>query len=448
MSRDPGATADVHSGRMTILVLGSGAREHALAWRLARDGHRVVSAPGNPGCARVGACRPVDPLDPAAVVGLARDVGASLVVVGPEAPLVAGVADALVAAAIPVFGPGARAARLEGSKSFAKEFMARHGLPTAPFFACDDLDAVDRALAALVPAGDGRVVVKADGLVAGKGVLVAERAAARAFAAGCLDGSRFGDAGRRVVVEAFLPGEEVSLFFLSDGARVARFPPARDAKRLGDGDRGPNTGGMGAFAPSDLDPGLARRIEETVALPTVAAMAAEGSPFRGLLYVGLMIGPDGPQVLEFNARFGDPETQVLLPLVEGDFGELLLECARGRLVSPLLVGPGATVGVVLAAAGYPEAPRAGDPVRGLERWPAPAEEDREGRWCFHAGTRRVDGDLVAAGGRVVTVVARAADRESARRRAYVGLSRLDLAGGQARRDIAGPGPVEARAWTS
>ena len=222
---------------MTILVLGAGAREHALAWRLAADGHRVVSAPGNPGCARVGVCLPLDPADPVAVVAAARSARADLVVVGPEAPLVAGVVDALAAAGIPAFGPRAAAARLEGSKAFAKEFMARHGLPTARFAVCDDAASLERALDALVDER-GRVVVKADGLVAGKGVLVAaDRAQARAFAAACLSGARFGAAGRRVVVEAFAPGEEASLFFLCDGERVARFLPARDYKRLADGDR-------------------------------------------------------------------------------------------------------------------------------------------------------------------------------------------------------------------
>ena len=290
-------------------------------------------------------------------------------------------------------------------------------------------------------------MLKADGLAAGKGVLVAgERSEAVAFARACLEEGRFGPAGARLVVEACLPGEEVSLFFLSDGARLARFLPARDFKRLGDGDRGPNTGGMGAYAPGDLDPALAERIERTIALPTIRGLAAEGAPFRGLLYVGLMIGSDGARVLEYNARFGDPETQVLLPLVAGDLGALLLECARGALVSPLAFRPGATVGVVLAAAGYPDAPRAGDVIAGLEAWPAPDEEDQEGRWCFHAGTkRRDDGAYVSAGGRVLTVVARAADRATARARAYEGLARLGLDGGQARGDVALAG---GPAWKS
>lgn len=435
---------------MKILVLGSGAREHALAWRLARDGHRVVTAPGNPGCARVGACRVLDLEDRSAVVTVAREERADLVVVGPESPLVAGVVDALEDAGIPAFGPRAAAARLEGSKAFAKQFMARHGLPTAPFFVCDDLAAVDAALAALAPRAGGRVVVKADGLVAGKGVRVAEGPTeARAFAAECLDGGRFGEAGRRLVIEEFLPGEEVSLFFLSDGSDVAAFLPARDAKRLEDGDRGPNTGGMGAFAPADVPAELVHAITETVARPTIAGLAREGAPFRGLLYVGLMLGAAGPRVLEYNVRFGDPETQVLLPLLEGDLGLALLGCATGRLASPLAFGEGACVGVVLAAPGYPGAPLAGRPLAGLEAWPDPGAEDREQRWCFHAGTRAgADGRLVTAGGRVVTVVARAENRERARARAYEGLARLTLEGGQARRDIAASLQSGVSSWTS
>ncbi len=425
---------------MIVLVLGSGAREHALAWRIARDGHRVFAAPGNPGVSRVATCLPCDILDPAAVLVTAHGCGAQLVVVGPEAPLLAGVVDALAAAGIPAFGPTRAAARLEGSKSFAKEFMARHGIPTAPFAVCDDLPAVERALSAF----GAPVVVKADGLVAGKGVLVAATAdEARGFATVCLSGTRFGDAGRRVVIEAFLPGVERSLFYLADGARVTAFPPARDYKRLGDEDCGPNTGGMGAYAPAELDPDLVRAVEETVARPTIAGLAAEGTPFRGLLYVGLMIDGTGFRVLEYNARFGDPETQALLPLVAGDLAEHLLGAARGELAGRLAVVPGATVGVVLAAPGYPDASRAGETIAGLEDWPAPAQEDDERTWCFHAGTRRDGTQIVTAGGRVLTIVAHAADRATARERAYAGLGRLHLDGGQWRSDVARKEP----AWT-
>ncbi|MGH7725472.1 MAG: phosphoribosylamine--glycine ligase, partial [Candidatus Eiseniibacteriota bacterium] len=301
------------------------------------------------------------------------------------------------------------------------------------FEVVDDVDrAVDAARRLGYPA-----VLKVDGLAAGKGVLVARDAAeARAFAFECLVGGRFGAAAERLVVEAFLPGEEASLFFLTDGERVRRFLPARDYKRLADGDEGPNTGGMGAFAPARLDPALAQHVEDAVARPTLAALAAQGAPFRGLLYVGLMIGPAGPRVLEFNARFGDPETQVLLPLVDGDLGALLLECAEGRLASPLSFREGATVGVVLAAPGYPEAPRTGETIDGLDAWPAPDAEDRAECWCFHAGTKLEDGRVVTSGGRVLTVVARAADRAESRRRAYEAAARLRFPGAQVRTDVA------------
>jgi phosphoribosylamine--glycine ligase len=419
---------------MKILVVGSGAREHALAWRLARDGHAVLAAPGNPGIARVAALRPVAAQDTDALVALARSEAVDLVVVGPEAPLAAGLADALSASGVRVFGPTQAAARIESSKAFAKEIMAEAKIPTA---SARVVSTVEEAMAA-VRALSFPVVLKADGLAAGKGVLVAEDSdEAHAFAASCLESARFGHAGARLVVEEFLAGEEASLFFLSDGLRVRRFLAARDYKRLHDGDRGPNTGGMGAYAPAPLDAATARAVEEKVALPALEAMTARGTPFRGLLYAGLMLTASGPRVLEFNARFGDPETQVLLPLVAGDLGELLDECARGALASPLEFEPGSAVGVVLAAPGYPEAPKDGAPIGGLDVWPDPTREDDDGCWCFHAGTRRDEnGQTVAAGGRVLTVVARASDRDAARRRAYAGLDRLSLAGGQARRDVA------------
>jgi phosphoribosylamine--glycine ligase len=426
---------------MKILVVGGGAREHALAWRLSHDGHDVLAAPGNPGIARVASLRPVAASDTPDLVALAQDEAVDLVVVGPEAPLAAGLADALLAGGVRVFGPSAAAARLESSKAFAKEIMAEARIPTAQARVATT---VEQAMAAAKELGFP-VVLKADGLAAGKGVLVAQdKDEAHAFAASCLESARFGHAGSRLVVEEFLAGEETSLFFLSDGERVRRFVAARDFKRLFDGDRGPNTGGMGAFAPAPLDAHTARAAEEKIALPALAALAARGTPFQGLLYVGLMLTHDGPRVLEFNARFGDPETQVLLPLVEGDFGALLDECARGRLESPLRFAAGAAVGVVLASAGYPDAPRAGDEVKGLREWPAPAREDEDACWCFHAGTKDEGGGrIVATGGRTLTVVARAADKESARQRAYLGLDRLALSGGHARRDVAAAQPAIA-----
>lgn len=425
---------------MRILLIGSGAREHALAWRLASSHNEIHAAPGNPGIARVARCHDVAVDDLAAQVALARAHAVDLVVVGPEAPLAAGLVDALEAAGIHAFGPTRAAARLESSKVFAKEFMARHRIASAPFrvetTASGTLDAAREF--------GWPAVLKADGLAAGKGVVIARgEAEARAFADACLVDRRLGEAGARLVIEPFLPGEEASLFFLSDGTRVTRFPPARDFKRIFDGDRGPNTGGMGAFAPFGLSDSMYSRIENEVALPTIAGMAAEGSPFRGLLYVGVMLDGDEARVLEYNARFGDPETQVLLPLVEGDLGARLLECARGQLASPLSFSREACVGVVLAASGYPDAPREGGEIEGLARWPSIAEEDRAATWCFHAGTRAEGGRIFAAGGRVLTVVARRPRVAEARQAAYEALGRLALAGGQARSDIAGaPQPVE------
>ncbi len=418
---------------MHILVVGSGAREHALAWHLARSGHRVDAAPGNPGIARAARCHDTRLDDVSGMVTLAGKLAVDLVVVGPEAPLAAGLVDALNEKGILVFGPTRAAARLESSKVFAKEFMARHGIPSARFKVVDTpLGAIEAARGFGWP-----VVLKADGLAAGKGVLVAkDESEARAFAIACLTDRRFGESGARLVVEAFLPGEEASVFFLSDGARVRAFPPARDAKRLADGDEGPNTGGMGAFAPAALDRGTLAWIEREVADKTLAGMAAEGTPFKGLLYVGLMLGPDGPRVLEFNARFGDPETQALLPLVTSDLGVLLAECAKGELRSPLECASGGAVAVVVAAPGYPEQPRTGDAIGGLSDWPNPETENAEGLWCFHAGTRLEDGKLVSAGGRVLTVVALRMNVVTARRAAYEGLARVKLEGGQARRDIA------------
>jgi len=418
---------------MRILVVGSGAREHALAWRLSLAGHELHAAPGNPGIARVARCHDAGASDVQLQVALAEGLAVDLVVVGPEAPLALGLVDALAARGIAAFGPTRAAARLESSKAFAKEFMARHGIATAAFKVART---VEEALAAAALFGYP-CVLKADGLAAGKGVVVAAtEAEARLFARLCLEDAHFGEAGATIVVEQFLPGEEASLFFLCDGKRVRRFPPARDFKRLLAGDTGPNTGGMGAFAPAPLSPELCARIEAEVALPTLAGMAGEGAAFRGLLYVGLMIGRNGVRVLEYNARFGDPETQVLLPLLEGDPAELFAACAHGTLETDMRFSDEASVGVVLAAPGYPDAPRPGGTLRGLDLWPSPEEEDERATWCFHAGTKTEGGQLVAAGGRVLTMVARRPTLPEARAAAYAALQAVTLEGGQSRPDIA------------
>jgi phosphoribosylamine--glycine ligase len=401
-----------------VLVIGSGAREHALCLALAADPAvtALICAPGNAGTAAVAEQRGVDALDPAAVAALAQDVAADLVVVGPEAPLVAGVADAVRAAGIACFGPSKHAARLEGSKAFAKDVMTAAGVPTARARVGTTADEVAAALDEFGPP----YVVKDDGLAAGKGVVVtSDRAEALAHGAAC----------ERVVVEEFLDGPEVSLFCVTDGRAVVPLLPAQDFKRLGDGDTGPNTGGMGAYAPlAWLPDTLIDDVLREVARPTVDEMARRGTPFAGLLYVGLALTSRGPRVVEFNARFGDPETQVVLALLETPLAGLLHAAATGVLAAhpPLRWREGAAVTVVLAAAGYPGAPRTGDVLTGA---------DQPG--VIHAGTRRRDdGAVVSSGGRVVSATAVGDTLEEARERAYRLVAGIDLPGGQFRRDIA------------
>jgi phosphoribosylamine--glycine ligase len=401
-----------------VLVVGSGAREHALCLALAADPSvtALICAPGNAGTAAVAEQRGVDPHDGAGVAGLAGEVRADLVVIGPEAPLVAGVADAVRAAGIACFGPSAAAAQLEGSKAFAKEIMAGAGVPTAAARACTTAQEVADALDEFGPP----YVVKDDGLAAGKGVLVtSDRAEALAHAAAC----------GRVLVEEFLDGPEVSLFCLTDGATVIPLLPAQDFKRIGDGDTGPNTGGMGAYAPLPwLPDGTVDRVVRTVAQPTVDELARRGTPFAGLLYVGLAMTAKGPRVVEFNARFGDPETQVVLALLESPLGELLHAAATGRLAghAALQWRDGYAVTVVVAAAGYPGTPRTGDVITG---------SDRQG--VVHAGTRRRDdGAVVSSGGRVLSLTATGATLADARRRAYELVAQVELPGGIYRTDIA------------
>jgi phosphoribosylamine--glycine ligase len=418
---------------MRVLVIGNGAREHALVSRLATDSavSHLMCAPGNPGTAR--AARQVDVRlsDPDAILALAAAERIDLTIVGPEAPLSMGVADRFAAAGLLLLGPTAAAARLESSKAFAKDFMLRWSVPTARFRVCDTEQA---ALAAIHAAEFGfPVVVKADGLAAGKGVVIAaDRAAAAEAVAGMMRERRFGDAGRRVVIEECMTGPEVSFFVLSDGARAVPIGTAQDHKRIFDGDRGPNTGGMGAFAPSPLvDASVHARIMDAIVAPVIAGMAAEGHPFRGFLYVGLMLTSDGPRVIEFNVRLGDPEAQVILPLVDEPLLPLLAAAASGDLRQPrIAIGSERHVGVVMASRGYPESSESGVPIHGV------AEAEREpGVTVFHAGTVERGGSLLTNGGRVLTVAGRGADFGQAIARAYAGVQRISFDGMQYRHDI-------------
>jgi phosphoribosylamine--glycine ligase len=412
-----------------VLVIGSGAREHALVRALAADPavDAVVAAPGNPGIDAIALCRelPAGPEDGAGIAALAQEVGADLVVIGPEAPLVAGAADAVRAAGIDCFGPTAEAARLEGSKAFAKEVMAAADVPTSLSRVCTSLDQVADALDAF----GAPHVVKDDGLAGGKGVVVTdERARALAHAAHCLAGP-----GSTVVVEEFLDGPEVSLFCLTDGTTVVPLAPAQDFKRVGDGDEGPNTGGMGAYSPLDWVPeGLTQHVVDRIAQPTIDEMRRRGTPFAGVLYVGLAITARGPQVVEFNARFGDPETQVVLARLLTPLGVVLQATARGALaeIPPLRWREQHAVTVVVAAKGYPQSPRTGGRIHGLD-------EVGDDAYVLHAGTARAkDGAIVSAGGRVLSVVALGDDLEQARHRAYAAVDRIELDGSHHRTDIA------------
>ena len=408
---------------LTVLVIGTGGREHALARALSLDPAvaAVHAAPGNPGMAAVATLHPVDPMDGEAVAGLAATLGADLVVVGPEAPLVAGVADAVTARGIACFGPSGEAARLEGSKTFAKLVMDTAGVPTAAARTCATAEEVTAALDEFGPP----YVVKDDGLAAGKGVVVTEdRQAAVDHAAGC----------DRVVIEEYLDGPEVSLFAITDGTTVYPLQPAQDFKRIREHDEGPNTGGMGAYTPLPWAPdGLVDEVLATVLQPTVDEMARRGTPFAGLLYAGLALTSRGTRVVEFNARFGDPETQPLLALLDSSLAELLLGAATGTLaeVAPPAWKPGAAVAVVLASRGYPEGSSSGDAIRGLDD-----AEAVDGVHVIQAGTALAGDDLVTAGGRVLAVVATGADLRAAREAAYSGVRVVEFDGAQYRADIA------------
>ncbi|WP_282694681.1 phosphoribosylamine--glycine ligase [Streptomyces sp. CC208A] len=410
---------------MKVLVIGGGAREHALCRSLSLDPDVTAlhCAPGNAGIAEVAELHPVDQLDGSAVAALAVELGADLVVVGPEAPLVAGVADAVRAAGVPVFGPSAEAAQLEGSKAFAKDVMAGAGVPTARSYVCTTPAEIDEALDAF----GAPYVVKDDGLAAGKGVVVTEDVeAARAHALAC----------DRVVIEEYLDGPEVSLFAITDGTTVLPLQPAQDFKRALDGDEGPNTGGMGAYSPLPwADPKLVDEVMETVLQPTVDELRRRGTPFSGLLYAGLAITGRGVRVIEFNARFGDPETQVVLARLRTPLAGVLLHAANGTLAdqAPLAWRDEAAVTVVVASHNYPGTPRTGDPVEGLAEV---AEQDAPHAYVLHAGTREEGGKVVSAGGRVLSVTATGSDLAQARERAYAAVGRIRLDGSQHRTDIA------------
>ncbi len=418
---------------MKVLILGSGAREHAMAWTLARerDVSEVLCAPGNPGISEVAQCIPGDLTKPPHLLALADAHRVDLTVVGPELPLSLGVVDVFAAAGRAIVGPSRAAAALESSKSFAKEFMERHRVPTARFRVCDS------AADALTFAGSGEfgfpLVVKADGLAAGKGVVIADdRAAAEHAVRDVMVDRSFGSAGDRIVFEEFLVGEEASYFVLADGSSFVSLSSAQDHKRIFDDDRGPNTGGMGAFSPSPLmSPEVEQRVLDDVVRPVLAGMEAEGHPYRGFLYVGLMLTADGPKVIEFNVRFGDPEAQVVLPMLDEDLSWLLAAAATGALPSrPARFRDQPHVGVVLASRGYPESSENDQPILGLNDAAAVP-----GAMVFHAGTARRGGRIVTAGGRVLTVVGRGRTHREAIDTAYQAAAHIRFDGMQMRRDI-------------
>ncbi|MDX3885660.1 MULTISPECIES: phosphoribosylamine--glycine ligase [Sphingomonas] len=415
---------------MKVLLLGSGGREHALAWKLAQSPKltKLYAAPGNPGIAEHAELVPIDPAHPHAVLAFARDMDIGLVVIGPEAPLVAGVGDLLRENGVLVFGPDAAAAQLEGSKGFTKDLCARENIPTAAYARFTDADAARAGLARFgLP-----VVIKADGLAAGKGVVIAEdAAAAEAAIADMFDGG-FGEAGAEVVIEEFLTGEEASFFALTDGKAVVPFGSAQDHKRVGEGDTGPNTGGMGAYSPARvLTPALEARAMAEIVEPTVRAMAAAGTPYSGVLYAGLMLTAEGPKLIEYNARFGDPECQVLMMRLEGDLLELMLRVAEGRLgeTAPPRLSDAVALTVVMAANGYPGTPEKGGTIEGIDA------AEAGGAKVFHAGTAIRDGGIVANGGRVLNVTATGRTVAEAQAAAYRAVDAIRFPTGFCRRDI-------------
>ncbi len=416
---------------MNILLLGSGGREHALAWKLAQSSacDKLFAAPGNPGVAEHAELVPLDVTDHAAAVAFCEANRIGLVVIGPEAPLVDGLADSLRAAGFAVFGPSRLAAQLEGSKGFTKDLCARANIPTAGYVrVTNEAEAFDALEAFGAP-----VVIKADGLAAGKGVTVAMTVAEAEEAVREIFSGRFGEAGAEAVIEEFLEGEEASFFALTDGSTIVPFGSAQDHKRVGDGDTGPNTGGMGAYSPARvLTPLLEGEVLAKIIAPTVRAMADAGMPYSGVLYAGLMLTADGPKLIEYNARFGDPECQVLMLRLESDLVEILLACAENRLSAcqPPVFSPDPALTVVMAAQGYPGPPKQGGRIDGI-----PAAE-QDGAKVFHAGTRLgIDGVLTASGGRVLNVTARGPSVRAAQTKAYAAVDTIRFPEGFCRRDI-------------
>jgi phosphoribosylamine--glycine ligase len=415
---------------VNVLLIGSGGREHALALSLAKSPRlsKLFIAPGNPGSAQVGENAVVDVADHSAVLNFCRLMRIEFVVVGPERPLVEGLVNSLEAAGIAGFGPTRAAARLEGSKAFTKELCRRYSIPTAQFERFTDREAALN----YVRARGAPVVVKADGLASGKGVIIAQSLAEAEAAIESMFSGAFGSAGAEIVVEELLEGEEISFFALCDGSRALPFASAQDHKRVGDGDTGPNTGGMGAYSPAPVFTGdLQARVMREIVTPTICAMTAEGAPFKGALFAGLMITAEGPKLIEFNARFGDPETQAILPRLESDLLMLMQQCARGNLTADAVrLSDEIALTVVMAAEGYPGAPRKGTEIRGLEK-----AERMPHIIVTHAGTRRDGKRLVADGGRVLNITAIGRDIAEAQKRAYAAVDAIDWPEGFCRRDI-------------
>ena len=415
---------------MNILILGGGGREHALAWAVLQNPKcdRLIVAPGNAGIDKIAECAALDITDGEAVVGFAVEESIDFVIIGPEGPLAAGVADALMAAGVLVFGPSRDAARLEASKTFTKEICDACGAPTAGWARFTDAASAQ----AYVTARGAPIVVKADGLAAGKGVVVAETVDQALAAITDMFGGAFGEAGAEVVIEDFMAGEEASFFVLSDGQNVLPIGTAQDHKRIGDGDTGPNTGGMGAYSPAPiLSDAVAALALEQIVKPTVAEMAKRGTPYRGVLYAGLMIENGQPRLVEYNARFGDPECQVLMMRLGGQALDLMLACAEGRLAEVAVNwADDHALTVVMAAKGYPGAYAKGSVIAGLEGLPEDSHQ-----MVFHAGTKAVDGTIRADGGRVLNVTARGATLQEARDRAYGMVAQVDWPEGIYRQDI-------------